>query len=240
MALRERTVLHALVIVVVAFNVLLLLRESPTTAMAGLQEKATLGPAASITLEGDDGELVLTTTDKHLAWGDAPTHRAWSFAFCHLGKILPRLMQSEHVQDELEALNAELTELRDELDEELQSLSAELEQLDPEGPEAAQIREQGNAVIQQLRRLQQVGGGQLNQLSATHMQASYREVIEAVNVVADRLKIDIVYRYIPAEDDFLSSDMESTMTEIQLRGALRSPEAIDITAEVMEELAIEE
>jgi len=52
--------------------------------------------------------------------------------------------------------------------------------------------------------------------------------------------IDIVLRFIPTEKEFQGQDAESALNEIRLRSALRYPAGLDITEEVLEELAIQD
>jgi hypothetical protein len=57
-----------------------------------------------------------------------------------------------------------------------------------------------------------------------------------VDVVADRRKIDLVYRFIPSQTPFESQDLGNAMVQVQGRTFLRAPEQIDLTADVLKEL----
>ena len=81
---------------------------------------------------------------------------------------------------------------------------------------------------------------QQDQLAAKHLEQAYRDMIDAVNVVGERLDIDIVNRFIPTSEEFDLRSVESVTMAIRLRPALRYPEALDITIEVMEELSLDE
>ena len=81
---------------------------------------------------------------------------------------------------------------------------------------------------------------QQDQLAATHLEQSYRDMIDAVNVVGERLDIDMVYQFIPTDEEFDIRSVEATTMAIRLRPALRYPEDLDITIEVMEELSLDE
>ncbi len=64
-------------------------------------------------------------------------------------------------------------------------------------------------------------------------------MIEAVEVVADRKDIDVVYRFIPPSEAFNAQTPEQAMMSIRLRTILRSPDDLDLTDEVLEELSLE-
>ena len=64
-------------------------------------------------------------------------------------------------------------------------------------------------------------------------------MIEAVEVVADDKDIDVVYRYIPPGEAFNAQNPEQAMMAIRLRTVLRSPDDLDLTDEVLEELSLE-
>jgi hypothetical protein len=71
---------------------------------------------------------------------------------------------------------------------------------------------------------------------ADQVEKAYRELTTAVDVVCDRRKIDLVYRFIPSVTPFESQDLGNAMIQVQARTFLRAPESIDLTADVMKEL----
>ena len=71
---------------------------------------------------------------------------------------------------------------------------------------------------------------------ADQVEKAYRELTTAVDVVCDRRKIDLVYRFIPSITPFESQDLGNAMIQVQARTFLRAPESIDLTADVMKEL----
>ena len=75
--------------------------------------------------------------------------------------------------------------------------------------------------------------------TAEQLEKAYREMIDAVEVVADRMDIDIVYRFIPTSEAFEAENPEQAMMAIRLRTALRYPEQLDITDAVLEEMSLE-
>ena len=73
-------------------------------------------------------------------------------------------------------------------------------------------------------------------LMAEQVEKAYRELTAAVDTVCERRHVDIVYRFIPTALPFESADLGNAMIQVQARTFLHSPEALDLTAEVMKEL----
>jgi len=88
--------------------------------------------------------------------------------------------------------------------------------------------------------MQQLGADARGALYAEQMQESYKEIIEAVNVVAERMNIDMVLRFIPPDDEFEQGNPDSIIMQIRLRSALRTPKGLDITDEVLAELGLDD
>ena len=70
------------------------------------------------------------------------------------------------------------------------------------------------------------------------LQGAIENVADAVAVVCENRKIDLVYRFIPTENEFMSQSLEQAQTQIQLRTFVKYPEEVDITEAVMEELGL--
>lgn len=210
-----------------------------TATIQSSEEDSKLGPVDSITLAGADGDIKISNADKHLSWGEEKTSRAWSVGFMETGKALEQLVRADH-----------LVEVRDELDQELdEQLSAAKEILDeisergramePDDPDGPATRQEWEHAYRNFERLQQECMQIRGKLASEQMQEAYKEVLEAVNVVADRLNIDIVLRFIPPDGEFEGISPDSTLMQISLRSALRLPEGVDITDEVLSELGLE-
>ena len=72
------------------------------------------------------------------------------------------------------------------------------------------------------------------------MQKAYKELTSAVNVVADKLGVDIVLRFIPTDNEFKAVNGDQALSEVRLRSAVKYPEKLDITSEVLEELSLQD
>jgi Skp family chaperone for outer membrane proteins len=215
----------------------LLLSGIVTSAVIGSNE-GKLGPIDELTLAGEK-DLTITNVDDRISFGEEKTSKVWSVGFMEVGKALGQLLQAEHFIEERTDLNngleTQLVEARDIL----QALSAEGQTMDPQSPEAPALRQKWERANNDFRSLQQSALNARNALLAEQMASSYTEIIEAVNVVAERLNIDMVLRFIPQDTDLIQETPEATMMQIRLRSALRLPEGIDITDEVLSELGLE-
>ena len=241
----ERSLLLSIVALLAILNLAFLLQGTTTTvqAEAHMEGEPALGPASSLALvdsSEDGGELVLRNETGHLAWGEHPQQRAWSVGFVHIGPMLTQLMDSEEFKEEREGLTNEAKEKDEDYGAQLEAIGKEWEDAGDDEAAREAIGQQGQQLYQEYQQFQQEVEMIQQALAADQLERSYRELIAAVNVVADRLDIDIVERFIPTEDEFNGVSIETAMQEIRLRSALRYPEACDISSEVREELNLQD
>ena len=209
-----------------------------TTAVIGGDETGKLGPIDSITFAGDE-ELTITNADDHISWGEEKTSTVWSVGFMETGKALSQLLQAEHFLDERDDLNEELKDKMSGVRDVLQSLREEGEALDPDDPSAPELRQRWESAYAEFQSMQKIGVEVRSALIAEQMESSYNEILEAVNVVSERMNIDMVLRFIPPDGEFEQGNPDSTLRQIRLRTALRLPDGIDITEEVLTELGLD-
>jgi len=240
---RERIMIYGLLAVLIALNLSLLLGRTGTPAFADPQAPSPgeLGPAQSLTLlgEGEAKDIVLRNRAGRLAWGEPVHDRAYSVAYVYIGKVLNPLMQSEAFEEEREPLREELREAEAEYRQRLDAIQGRLRELDPKSEEAQATYEQGSAVYEEFMNWQQSALRRTGKLDAEQLERAYRELVAAVEIVADREGIDTVYRFIPTAEEFNAENPEQAMIAIRLRNALRYPQELDITDDVLEELHLE-
>lgn len=237
----ERTLLLSFVGLLTMLNFVLLMQGGPTTANADEADSIdpVLGPAAGLTLTdtGEDGtEMTLKNKDGHLSWGDEPQQVTFSEGYVHIGALLTQLMDSEQFEEERVELQAEIKERGDEYNEKLEEIQQEWEESAEDEAVQEEIRRRGQQLYQEYQQFQQQVDALQQGLTADQLERAYRDLVSAVNVVADRLKIDTVYRFIPTEDEFTSVTIDAAMMEIRLRSLLRYPDECNITSDVIEEL----
>ena len=211
-----------------------------TTTMTGSGDSDKLGPVESLTLHGEDEELTISNGEGRISWGDEKTSRAWSIGFMEVGKALSQLMKADHFIDAREELEEELEESMSSSKDTLDALREEGQQMQPDDPAIPDMRHRWDRAYAEFQRLQKLASESRAGLLAEQMESSYSEVVEAVNVVAERLKIDMVLRFIPPDGEFNQGNPDSMIVQIRLRTALRLPEGIDITDEVLGELGLDD
>ncbi len=239
------TTKSTILMIAIATSVLLLSdRFLGTTEADDAIEAPVLGPASKLVLENTDAEsITLQVEADRVSWGKQPQQRIHSVAYVHGGKALAARLQGESFQEEHRLLNDELSEAQRGIMAAFEAMQEKMQGLTPEDPAFEAATQEAEALVQQRERFLQHANAAKATLSADQVERAYRELVDAVNVVADRLGIDTVNRFIPTDDPFEIAGgpnaLNQAMLQIRLRSVLRYPEEIDITEEVMEELGIE-
>jgi Skp family chaperone for outer membrane proteins len=199
-----------------------------------------LGPADAVILTGKDSNLQLRNADGKLAFGDQPTARAWSVGAVNSDKVMKLLLKSERFEDE----RKQLEEGAKGKDEEFRKRYAELESkykdLDPKSPGFEQGRGEVEAFFKEVEGWRKEITDRLGRLQAEQIEKAYREMANAVDVVADRAKVDLVFRFVPTSQEFGTQTPADAMLAVQVRTFLRYPEAVDLTAELLKELSLKD
>jgi Skp family chaperone for outer membrane proteins len=211
-----------------------------TTTLMSNDRTGVLGPTDSVVLAGSDGDVTIKNNDGRLSWGDKKTSTVWSIGFMETGKALSQLLKAGHFIEDRDDLEEELMGTISETRSALEAVAEEAKNLEPDNPKRIEIRQQWERLYDEFQRLQKIGANARSVLMAKQMQESYEEIVEAVNVVSERMNIDIVLRFIPPDGEFDQGNPDSTIMQIRLRTALRLPEGIDITNEVLAELGLDD
>jgi Skp family chaperone for outer membrane proteins len=198
-----------------------------------------LGPAETLTLVEDEKQLVLRSRGNRLAWSDSDHARAYSIAFVHVGRAVGPLMEAQEYEEEVVRLQEELQGRDQEMTERIAAFQEENREVEPDDPRVPEIQRAFQMMLQQLERVRMEGAQRLDRLRAGHVEQAYRDLVAAVEVVAQRRQIDIVLRFVPTANDFQAQGLAAAYTGVRARVALKYPEALDITDAVLEELAIE-
>jgi len=239
---RERVVLYLVLPLLTALNLCVLFGWLGRPAYAEPPASATDSNALhALTFLGDEpaDNVVLHNHKGRLAWGDTAHERLHTVGYVYIGKILGELMQADSRREELNLLSEEMSEVESEYRRQLEDLYKRAQAIDPESEEGKQFDQQGRALLDEYRAWQQDALRRRGKLQAEQLEDAYRELVAAVDVVADRQGIDIVNHFIPAEEPFNASNPDQAMINIRMRTALKYPEQLDITEDVIEELALE-
>ncbi len=235
-----RMIDRTLLIVALAVATLALLRPGTSTTIADAMIRGfeTLGPADSLELTGEP-PLVVRNEDGRIAWGEQPTSRAWSIGAVHIDAVIKKLLQTEDYLGERQEMENELKELEQEFNDQAMAIQEEYGEIGEDDPSFPEAQGRMQALMQEYQQFTQVARGRITQLEATQLERSYRELIEATEIVADQRSIDFIYRFIPTEEPFGTQNSDQALLQIQLRTFLKYPEAVDITQHVMDELDLE-
>ena len=211
-----------------------------STSLMSNDDTGVLGPADSVVLSGDDSDVTITNSEGRISWGEKKTSTVWSIGFMETGKALSQLLKAEHFKEQREDIDAEIKDNLSETRVALEAIAKEAQNLDPEDPNSGKIRQKWQKLYDEFQHLQKLGADARGALMAKQMQESYNEIIEAVNVVSERMNIDMVLRFIPPDGEFEQGNPDSTIMQIRLRTALKLPDGIDITDEVLAELGLDD
>ncbi len=211
-----------------------------STSLMSNDDTGALGPADSIVLAGDDGDVTITNSEGRISWGEKKTSTVWSIGFMETGKALSQLLKADHFKETREDLNSELKAEMAIARAALEEVVEEAKGLENEDPNAVEIRQRWQQLYDEFQYMQKIGADARGALLAKQMQESYNEILEAVNVVSERMNIDMVLRFIPPDGEFEQGNPDSTIMQIRLRTALKLPDGIDITDEVLAELGLDD
>ena len=224
-----------------ALITVLLLTQGSLHAAAALLGLEPLGPASAVVIQGEteSNRVELTAADGHLAWGTQASDRAWSEAYVAIGVLLDGLMRSDSFAEDRQQLAKGMQAEERTIIEQIEAIKARMDDAAQDDPELPVLAEEGRRLLQ--LRQQFIQGAQLRQseLTATQLEAAYRELIEAVKVVAERHKIDIVHRFIPTDEPFGTTNAADALIQIRLRNLLLYPDDLDLTSEVADDLGVD-
>ena len=200
--------------------------------------KETLGPADELILRGEKGNLTLRDNDGGLAFGEDPTARAWSIGAVNVPKLLGLLMESDRFGEDRKEIQTTAETQNANFEAQFQAFQEEHADVTPESPEFPEIQARFQAMMQEYQTWQKGTMAIQQRLGAEQIETAYRELIEAVDIVAEKRQIDIVTRFVPTSDPFEADNMELASEQVRRRLFLRYPDAIDITEAVSAELGL--
>ncbi len=242
---RERTVVYSLLGILAMSQLVIVLSSGAgsaawATARALFEE---VGPATAVHLiDADDSaakEIVLHNKGGKLRFGDSEHQGIYSVGFMHVGKALTKLMDTDSFREARERLKDEFQEKDAEFRQRMQAFEEENRDVKPDSPNFEEVRQRALALREEYSNWQREIVGRQEQLIASQIEQAYRDLVAAVDVVADREGVDIVYRFIPTEDEFEAPSPAVAYESIRARVAIKYPDGLDITDQVLEELDLD-
>jgi hypothetical protein len=217
----------------------------PAVAQEG-RAAVELGPADALLLAAPAGAaadappLTLRNGLGRLSWGSEPGSRAFSIGLVHVDRILKGIIQSDRFIADRMKFDEQAREAREEFERRFKAFEEKYPNPDPKSPDFEQVQREFAALQNEAQawaaRIQDIQ----SRLAAEQVEKAYKEMISAVEVVADRRAVDIVYRFLPASKPFEALSLPDAMLQVQSRTMLRYPDSIDITDDVVRELGLKE
>ena len=198
-----------------------------------------LGPADSIVLAGKV-PLKLTNVDGHMSFGDGASHRIYSIGTVNVTKGVRALMESARFSAERDRLTEERTAKEADFEKRAKDLRERITKAGDDEDADPKLREDIESFQQDVGEWGESHEKAQRDLIATQYEAAYGDLREAVEVVADRRKLDIVMRFVPSSEKLEPGTPEDIARQLLARTFVRIPEALDITDEVMRELNVTE
>lgn len=197
-----------------------------------------LGPADRLVLRGADGDIDLEARENGVGWGERATDRSWSVGCVDVPRLISTLMDSERFAEDRRALQLEAEEQNRSYEERFKAFQDEVGELTPEDPEFPQAQGRWQGMMQEYQQWQQGTMAVQQKLGAEQVEAAFRELVEAVDIVAEKEGIELVMRFVPVSDPFNVESLDLAGDQVRRRLFLRYPDAIDITAKVETELGL--
>ena len=196
-----------------------------------------LGPADALILNGGEGKdaLRVAAQDGRIGWGDRATNRAWSIGAVDIDRIMKKLLDGASYVEKRDALREKI----EKAEADFQRRAEEIQQKFPipaDGMPPAEGQQAFQVLDQEYRQFGQGAMGERDKLTAEQFESAYRELVSAVEAVADKESIDLVFRFQPTADPFESKAGPEAVDRIRARTFLKYPAQVDITAEVMKVL----
>lgn len=195
-----------------------------------------LGPADALVLSGKDSTLTVSNRSGRISWAEDATARSHSIATLHVGRIMSALLQSDSYKKEREQV-AEANEAKGkDFEARYRALVEKARSMDKESPDIPAAREEFEAFQAEFSQWNDAIQAEADELQSRQYQDAYSRLRDAVDVVADRRKIDLVLRFIPPTDKIRPGDQEMIVQQMMSRTFVRVPESIDITDDILREM----
>lgn len=213
--------------------------EQPAVAASPLASD--LGPADGLLLLGKDGKdpLRVSSQDGRLAWGDRSTNRVWSVAAVDIDKVMKKILEGsgydvkrKELEERAKATEADFTKRAEEVRAKFPP--------NPDGSAPPEATRAFAMLQQEFNKWLEGFGLEQEKVSAEQFEQAYRELVAAVETVAEKESIDLVFRFYPTADPFKANRAGEALGQIQARTFLKYPGSIDITPDVMKVLNLSE
>ena len=210
-----------------------------SATIIGHDETGVMGPIDRIVLEGNNNPIDISNREGRISFGESNTSTVWSIAFMEVGKALSQMMEASHYVDAREELRIKIENQLLDARKILDGIMEEARQISNDSEQSLIIRQRWDQAMKDFQKLQQIAAEQQGRLFSSQMIEAYQEIVGAVEVVAERNKVDIVLRTISTTEPIETTNPDAAIMQIRLRSALTYPESIDLTDEILIELGLD-
>ena len=211
---------------------------TPTAGADATAPEEVLGPVDRLVLDGPEGPVDVKAAGNAVGWGDSPYQRSWSVATVDVPKLVRSLMESDRFDEDRAELREEAEAQSLEFQERFEEFQEANAEVTPESPEFPEVQATYQAMMQEYQKWQQGTMAIQQKLGAEQIETAFKEMVEAIDIVAEEEKIDIVLRFVPVDQPFDAEMMDAANVQVQRRSILHYPDTIDITAKVEQELGL--
>lgn len=238
---RERALIYTLLLFMLLMNSVVLLTVTARPALAGMRTLLdTLGPTDGVVFAGEDDNITLRNEEGHLVWSDNEHGRMYAFAFVDQQKIISKLLETETFKDERERLTEEIKAEQQDWNQREAGLREKYADFaGPDDPRAEEAQADFGELRAAFSEWQQLANQSVNDMAVSQLKQGYQEMLDAVDLIADQRGIDIVLRFTPRDEELAAGISGQTMLDIRMRTALRYPDGLDITPDVLDEMALD-
>lgn len=216
---------------------------SGSVAHATWKPSSDLGPTDGVLFVTEPGKdpLRMAVKDGRLAWGDRSTSKVWSVASVDIDRVMKKIFdgasyveQRREAQESAKTEEAEFNKRAEDLRAKYQGAEAAGGAVPPEAQrEMAMLRQEYEKWVDGVRMRDE-------KIAAEQFEQAYRELVAAVEAVAEKESIDLVFRFFPTNEPFKATRAGEALAQIQARAFLKYPAAMDITSDVMKVLNLSE
>lgn len=205
-----------------------------------------LGPADALLLAAPKGAaapgapLAVRNAGGRISWGPDAGSRTYSIGVVHVDRVLKGLIQSDRFVSERMKFDETAKEGREAFERRFKAFEEKHPNPDPKSPDFPDIQREFAALQGEAQAWAAKTQDLQSRLAAEQVEKAYREMVTAVEVVADRRGVDLVYRFMPPSKPFDSMSLPDAMLQVQSRTLLRYPESVDLSDEVVRELGMKE
>ncbi len=218
----------------------------PSAAHAAPLGPAELGPADALVLtdakpaKNGPKEMKVRAEGGRVAWGDRSTDKAWSIGAVNVDKSMKAILAGTSYAEKRDEYDAEAKKQDDEYGKRFEDLRTKYQGIDPKSPEFPKAQQELEALRNEYMAWRDGSMKIREKLFSEQIEKAYRDLVAAVDIVAEREDIDLVFRFLPTGNPFEADSLVEAREQVIGRSLLKYPETIDITSEVMKELGIKE